>query len=79
MTPQAAASMITAALPATTTPDDVEKLTDYQWTQLAESAGIVAPSTARVAVGPDTRRHVAALLKARVTEAGLDPFRGLPV
>ena len=77
MTPQAAASMIVAALPATTTPDDVEKLTDYQWSQLAELCDLPAGFDFSYSVSDETRRHVAALLKARLSSPA-DPFAGLP-
>ena len=77
MTPQTAASLIAAVVPTGTDPADLLVLTDYQWEQLATRAGITAPAGARVAVGPDTRHQVAALLKGR-RALPADPFAGLP-
>lgn len=57
--------------------DGLLVLTDYQWEQLATQAGITAPAGARVAVGPDTRHQVAALLKGR-RALPADPFADLP-
>jgi hypothetical protein len=77
MTPQTAASMIVKVIPDGTEPADLLVLTDYQWEQLATQAGITAPAGARVAVGPDTRHQVAALLKGR-RALPADPFADLP-
>lgn len=78
MTPQAAASMIAAVVPASTDPAELLVLTDYQWEQLATKAGITAPAGAHgLSVGPDTRHQVAALLKGR-RALPADVFAGLP-
>jgi len=78
MTPQTAASMIAAIVPASTDPADLLVLTDYQWEQLATKAGITVPPGAHgISVGPDTRHQVAALIKGRRALPS-DPFAGLP-
>lgn len=78
MTPQTAASMIAAIVPASTDPAELLVLTDYQWEQLAIKAGITVPPGAHgISVGPDTRHHVAALIKGR-RALPADPFAGLP-
>ena len=79
MTPQTAASMIAAIVPASTDPAELLVLTDYQWEQLAIKAGITVPPGAHgISVGSNVRELVAALIKGRAHNP-TDPFAGLPV
>jgi hypothetical protein len=79
MTPHAVAALIDAWLAkhGGIRADALDELTDYQWRLIAERAGVPTPNDGELVVGPETRRIVAGLVKARASLPA-DPFHGLP-